>query len=116
MAMFNLAIPDYIQTKKQTSTGDIFATTDFSTPPGAGCYLIWITSSVNTATITVNQGSPQTGTAQFVPLVTADTPLLSAIAPYHLHTNGAANPTATAGGTTGTLVIMIYYYRAGRLH
>jgi len=112
---FLLPVPDAVSYKRVTAGQELFTSTDFDSPPGPGTYIVFIASSVVTATLTINQGINKSAQAHAVPIGTNETSWnWQAFGVFKLVTDGVKNPTATLGGTTGTCWYALLFYRQGR--
>lgn len=100
-----------VVTVDAAADADALAGTDLETIPSAGLLLIFVASTVNTATITMTTPGRQTARtiaiklrANGVPNVDQDSPVFS------LPVQAGTRPVVNLGGTTGTIFTVARFF------
>lgn len=98
--------PILVSVKLTGTSSNILSATDLAQIPWRGFIKVWISSTVNTATVKIPNLNPSVpAVAQAVPLWANGVPQVKDLIPYTVPASPGNPPLIELGGTTGTVYI-----------
>ena len=109
--MITTRVPDLTVSTKFTATNtNCLSGTQLETAPTNGKYVVYIASTVNTATVSVSAPGQQAAQDDDVPLFSNGVPPLDQANPWCLKVRAGQKPVVNLGGTTGTVYCITQFF------